>query len=75
MGTAGQLLRRIQAMPINQVPVLLHGEGGTNPLPDQEAREQPLVQPMPGRIADIDTQACSGNWYHPFERLGSAERG
>ncbi len=62
-------------MPINQIPVGLDGDRGTDPLPDKKAREQPLVRSVAARIVEFDTKVSSGNRYHPFERLGSAERG
>lgn len=41
----------------------------------EKAREQPLVQPVAARIADLDFKVTSSNGDHPFERLGSVDRG
>ncbi|MNF04527.1 hypothetical protein D3C80_2040620 [compost metagenome] len=62
-------------MAINQIPVRFKRDRGTNPLPDQKTREQPLVKPVAGRLADSDTKLGCSDRRHPFERLGSAERG
>ncbi len=74
MRTTSQLLRRIQVVAINQIPIGLDGNGGSNPLPDEKACEQPLVKPVTAWIADINTEVGSGDRNHLLKRFASAER-